>query len=353
VTHALRERLARVRCAVRAAACLADREHPLGGEARRILPAATGLSPENVELCLGECLEIAPTDAELAALCGVTPIARAAHVLLSANVFVGAHRAIAVALAASERVSVRASRREPHMPELLQRAGAPFELVSELRPSAGDHVFAYGADETLSKVRASLPAQVVFHAHGSGFGVAVVAPSAPSELSAAAAALARDVVPFDQRGCLSPRVAFVLGDAGTARRFAAALAERLAWFAEQVPRGLLSEEERAAERRYRDLAAYGGEVFAGRDYAVSVGEDAPHEPLLMPPVGRHVHVVSTEDFTPRIDGIRHSLTAVGVFGPSALHERVTSVAPRARVSALGKMQRPPLDGPVDRRQSTP
>ena len=351
MTHATRERLLRVRCAVKAAVCLADREHPLGVEARRILPAATSLSPENVELCLSECLEIAPTDAELTELCRVTPIAGAAHVLLSANVFVGAHRAIAVALASSERVSVRPSRREPHMTELLQRAGAPIEIVPELRPGAGDHVWAYGADETLRSVRAALPAQVAFHAHGSGFGVAIV--SASSDLDAAAAALARDVVPFDQRGCLSPRVAFVVGDAGSARDFAKALAESLAAFAERVPRGQLSGEERAAERRYRDLAAYSGELFAGPAYAVSVSEDQPGAPLLMPPVGRHVHVVGTGDFTRRIETIRPSVTAVGVVGPTALHEHIASVVPRARVSALGTMQRPPLDGPVDRRQLIP
>lgn len=352
MTDASRVRLARVRSAVRAAACLADRRHPLGVEARRVLPAATGLTPENVELCLSECLEVAPADAELAELFRVTPSAPAAHVLLSANVFVGAHRAIAIALAASERVSVRPSRREPRMAELLQRAGAPIEIVPELRPKLGDHVWAYGADETLQRVRASLPAGVVFHGHGSGFGMAVVSTSAPAELEAAAMALAQDVVPFDQRGCLSPRVAFVLGDAAAARDFAKALSQNLAEFADRVPRGELSEEERAAERRYRDLATYSGELLGGRDYAVSVGQDEPGQPLLVPPLGRNVHVVSTPEWMARLGAMSSSVTAVGVIGPETLRERISSVVPGARLSALGRMQRPPLDGPVDRRGRT-
>ena len=349
MTDVSRERLERVRRAVEAAACLADRRHPLGVEARRVLPAATRLSPENVELCLRECLETAPAPAELAELCRVTPVAPAAHVLLSANVFVGAHRAIAIALAASARVSVRPSRREPQMAEFLQRAGAPFEIVPELRPTAGDHVWAYGADETLQSVRASLPAGVVFHGHGSGFGVAVVSVVTPAELEAAALALAEDVVPFDQRGCLSPRIAFVLGDAAAGRHFARALSKSLAEFAERVPRGELSEEERAAERRYRDLAAYGGELFEAPDYAVSVQQDAPGQPSLVPPIGRNVHVVSTADWMARLAPISASVTAVGVAGPLGLRERVSRALPRARLSALGGMQRPPLDGPVDRR----
>jgi hypothetical protein len=148
-------------------------------------------------------------------------------------------------------------------------------------------------------------------------------------------------------------VAFVVGGAGAARDFARAAAECLAALAEEVARGQLSEEERAAERRYRDLATYSGELFAGRDYAVSVGDEKPGEPLLMPPVGRNLHVVSTADWTRHIETMRPSVTAVGVAGADALRELVASLVPRTRVSALGRMQRPPLDGPVDRRALIP
>lgn len=347
------QRLERVRRALQAAACLVDPRHPLGIRARALLPAATGLSPQNVELCLRECLEVAPSDAELRALCQSTPVVPAAHVLLSANVFVGAHRAIAIALAASERVSVRPSRREPQMTELLREAGAPIRIVEELRPAAGDHVWAYGSDETLRRVRAELPSAVTLHAHGSGFGVAVVGASSPAELEAAAAALAQDVVPFDQRGCLSPRVALVLGNLETARQFARALAAQLARLQEQVPRGELSADERAAERRYRDLATYGGELFTAAGYAVSLREETPGEPLLVPPVGRNVHVVSAADVGALLDAMRDAVTALGVSGAEALRHELAVAMPSARVSALGRMQRPPLDGPVDRRGLAP
>jgi len=248
-------------------------------------------------------------------------------------------------------VCVRSSRREPQMTRLLHEAGAPFEIVSELRPAAGDQVWAYGSDETLANVRATLPARVTLHAHGSGFGIAVVSASSTNEIEAAALALARDVVPFDQRGCLSPRVAFVLGELETARAFARAVSEHLASFAEQVPRGRLSGDESGAERRYRDLAAYSGELFAGREYAVSLRQDVPSEPLLVPPVGRNVHVVGGADATARLRGMRAAVTSVGVFGEPGLRGRIADLLPTARVSVLGAMQKPPLDGPVDRRAS--
>jgi hypothetical protein len=47
---------------------------------------------------------------------------------------------------------------------------------------------------------------------------------------------------------------------------------------------------------------------------------------------------------------REELATVGV--SMALESRVRAAFPRLRVSALGEMQRPPLDGPVDLRVLT-
>jgi hypothetical protein len=220
---------ARVERLLRAARALADPAHPLGRAARAELPVSTRLSPEGVALALTECLEIEPSEAELDALFRSVKPRKRALVLLPANVFVAAHRAIALALSSSETVLVRPSRREPRFVELLARAEPGlFQVVSELVAEPGDALWAYGGDETLSSVRARLPPNVALHAQGPGYGVAVVA---RQNIDAAAAhSLARDIVPFDQRGCLSPRVALVLGgcpsdrstrrSARTARAFA-------------------------------------------------------------------------------------------------------------------------------------
>src|SRR5829696_6144805 len=109
----------RVRRLVEAARALADPKSSLGKLARERLPEATGLSPEGVDFALQQSLEIDATPAEIATLCRDAPAAPRAHVLLSANVFVAALRAISLGLAASPRVSVRCSRREAVMAELL------------------------------------------------------------------------------------------------------------------------------------------------------------------------------------------------------------------------------------------
>src|SRR5690242_6220298 len=74
---------------------------------------STGLSAAGVELAFTRHLELDPTDEELRALVERAGDAPAVAVILSANVFIGALRAVALARAASEDVVVRPSRRDP------------------------------------------------------------------------------------------------------------------------------------------------------------------------------------------------------------------------------------------------
>jgi hypothetical protein len=71
--------------------------------------------------------------------------------------------------------------------------------------------------------------------------------------------------------------------------------------------------------------------------------------LLVPPVGRNVHVTCVTAPEPALRELGPAVTAVGTAGPPTLAERVLTVLPQARISPLGTMQRPPFDGPVDRR----
>jgi hypothetical protein len=270
-------------------------------------------------------------------------------------VCVAALRALAVAVATAEVVRVKPSRRDPVLAELLvealdadpgfSAAGGAIALVAEAAPRAGDELHVYGADATLVALRASTPPGVVVRGHGTGLGLAVV--GAAAELDAAAAALARDVVAFDQRGCLSPRVALVEGDAARAEAFAASLDRALAVRGASVPRGARPSPEVAM---YRAAIEAVGAVFAGRDHLV--GLDPAPRALTLPPAERVVHVVPAA----AIDAARlvaawaplvASLGADDLDAPLA--RAIAALAPGARRSALGRMQTPPLDGPVDRR----
>jgi Acyl-CoA reductase (LuxC) len=330
----------RVEALCRAAARLGDASDPLGRRARAVLPASTGLSPENVELALTEILETRPSAAEIRQLCASVEPAQRVHVVLAANVFVAAHRAIALGLAQSAAVSVRPSRREPEMARLLAEASdGLFAIVDAISPEPGDHVWAYGSDETLAEIASTLPPGVVFHGHGAGFGLALVAD--PTD---AARALALDVVPFDQRGCLSPRVVVFLGSNEERRAFARTLADELRAIEQRIPLGTLDPDEAAAVTRWRDTARFAGELVPAGSGFVSIDDG-----LTLPPVGRNVSVFLPNDLDEVLENARPHVAALGIAGPPELERRLASLLPGARRSALGRMQRPAFDGPVDLR----
>ncbi len=335
---------------LQSARSLADASSERGRVARERLTASSGLSAPSVDFAIARCLEIAPEEREIEALIRTTPTAQVAHVLLSANVFVAAHRAIAIGLAASDTVYVRPSRREPEMAELLL-AGAPssFRIVSELAPRAGDRVWAYGSDETLDEVAVTLPQGVALHAHGSGFGVAVIDGTVDdSSVSDLLPRLAEDIALFDQRGCLSPRVLLVGGGADAARDIARALSVELERIEERLPRGRLAVDELAEIARYRDTASFMGEVLpAGLGY-VSAGHDAT---WLLPPSGRNLHVMPASDVVRSLSAVRPMITSCAFAGEAALGAALRRALPGARSCEFGNMQRPPFDGPVDRRDS--
>lgn len=347
----LSERFGRLDALKRAAERIADPADPLGVEARGLLESSTGLSKAGVEYALRECLEHRAGRSVLSQLARRASPAQRAFVLLSANVFVATFRAIAVALAQSPRVFVRASRREPEMARLLHQAsGGAFELVDALSPRPGDHLWAYATDETLKKLRDELPAGVCLHAHGAGLGIAVIGHDAPRRgefVEAAADALARDVIAFDQRGCLSPRLTLVDGDQELAAAFADALARSLAHYEQEVPRGRLSEEETADLLRYRDTMLYAARPLpAGKGLVVL---DPMLDRLHVPPVGRVVHVTRVSSVEPHVRALASRITSVGMAGHDRLEGHLRTWLGDRRYVPLGKMQTPPLDGPVDLR----
>lgn len=336
----------RIQTLLRAARRVADPKDRLGVAARESWRQTTGLSPEAIELGIRCSLETQPSDPELQRLASSMPASKATWVLLSANVFVGAHRAIATALATSPRVYVRPSRRDPTLAESLHEAAPElFQLVTELQPAAGDHVHAYGSDETHSRLRAELPSDVVLHFHGSGLGAALIGRGA--DVCAAAEGLALDTVLFEQRGCLSPRLV-VVDAQHDAEAFALRVTAQLAQWAQRVPQAGLGDYERADITWHRALAPHVGKLFDALQGSVLLhSHDARGH--LIPPVGRNLVVVSSSEPETVLAELGAALTCVGCAADVQSTKRLNRRFPEVRICELGQMQRPPFDGPVDRR----
>jgi len=341
----------RVRALVAAAREVTEKDSQVGKRVRAHWLETTGLSPEGIELALENSLEVSPSEAEIEQLIASVPTSKRAWVLLSANVFVGAHRALALALAGSERVLVRVSRRDPvFVAALFEACPGLFEITSELAPAHGDVFWAYGKKDTLRTVQASLPAGVQFLGHGPGAGAALVelSDATPKEMQTQAQGLVLDTVLFEQRGCLSPRGVVVTGSTDEVNRFAECVVAELTSIGKRVPRGELSLDEQADLVRFCDTLTYVGKVFDTEPGIVALSQSTSLSALT--PVGRAIHIQHVEEPILPLARIGHVLTSVGFFGSETLRSQLLRALPKVRVTALGKMQRPPFDGPVDLRQ---
>lgn len=327
---------------------LLDAARSLVNSRAKLLPElvrTTGLSSQGVELALTHHLELDATDEELAALVKGAGEAEAVQVVLSANVFVAALRALAIARAASNDVRVSPSSREPTFARALVEAAAdPALTLSTSPPSALERgeIHVYGRDETIAAVRAGARSGVVVRGHGAGMGVACVLRS--DALEDAARLLAEDVTAFDQRGCLSPRVVLVEADEPRARSFAEYIHHALDAREALIPRGFLSDDERAEALRYADAMAFAGGLWRGAAHTVGLAST-----IVLPPTGRHLHVVAMASLTAMRDALAPIASKIVALGISDRSPASELGLPHARISPLGRMQRPRLDGPVDLR----
>ena len=339
---------------------IADASDPLGIEARERLLGTSGLSLEGIELALTRHLETNPSDTEIEALLasGARPsgeLAPRCHIVIAANVCTSALRALAVALAVSPSLLVRPSSRDPVLAEMLARelsrderfgeAGGSIAITPDVDASPGDELHIYGSDRTVETLRAAARPGVHIRGHGTGFGLAVIGEGIDAQ--AAARDLAQDVIPFDQRGCLSPRIALVEGGPDRAAAIFDAIHTELS--RTPIPRGPLDEATQAELAIYRASIEAVGEWREGSSHAV--GFDPSPRSLPLPPAARVVHIAPVTEglLDPLLLPWAQFIAAVGMAGSGFSIQSVSDLAPNARRSGLGQMQRPPLDGPVDKR----
>lgn len=107
---------------------------------------------------------------------------------------------------------------------LAQWPGGTPELDTALCQNS-DLILAYGSQSTIEALQALCPPGIDFHGYGPRVSFGLVLSGAP--LAAAARGFARDVLLYDQGGCLSPHTIFVEGDWPSVVQFAGRLADAL------------------------------------------------------------------------------------------------------------------------------
>lgn len=307
-----------------------------------LVRASTGCSEDAARWCVQGVLEKYTPDA-LKSLCDTRWEGRVVTVILAATVPLAPLRAVVLPLLqGAQRVRVKPSRRRPELAVMVVEALAAQGLAIEIGALGDtDALIAYGRDETLDALAASLTPGVAFEGHGHGFGAALL--SRWDEPTAHA--LARDIAAYDQHGCLSPQVVLCVDDA---RGLAVALHHALEALAAQWPRAPMGDDVGAAALQWLGVqAALGAEVLRAPSHAVTLWSRGV---MQASPGARHVAVVPVRD----LDEARallapqaRWLSNVGTDLARDLRWRPEGFT--GRVSALGAMQDPPLDGPEDPR----
>lgn len=231
------------------------------------------------------------------------------------------------------------------------------ESLEEALFNESEVVCVSGGDDTIAAVQLRLPAGVRLIAYGHKLSFIYIAKEPLAGFSAGKLIkrTAREVVAWDQQGCLSPHVVYVQkGPDIPPEIFAERLAKELAELAVEHPVENKSEAESAeiAKRRafYEVRAAHltDTRMWASEgstDWTVVYDEDPGFQPSCL---NRFIHVKAVNDLEDLVRGIEPfhgKISTVGLAVGEEAAERIATTLGRwgvTRLCPVGKMQEPPL-----------
>ena len=241
-------------------------------------------------------------------------------------------------------------------------------------------VVATGSDETLAAISARLDARHRFVGYGHRFSIAIIGreiATDESQLEAVARGLALDLARWDQSGCLSPVVAFLVDvPESVASRLAQRISDCLTEQSSSMPLGSLSPTQSAAisteraEARMRAASGRGVLVEAA-GHTIVLEADAQPRPA---PLGRFLRLMPVESpgaLIPALEPFSGHLSNVALAGFSGAENSdpgseensdTTNNMSRRTIEPLlawlvgagvsrftqpGRLQTPPVDWPHD------
>jgi hypothetical protein len=209
-------------------------------------------------------------------------------------------------------------------------------------------VLVYGGDAAVRAVRRQVPPDVELVVYGPRLGIAVFLPDAPAD---AGSLLARDVCAYEQRGCVSPRIAFVIDSDPLALsvRIQAGMKEEAA----RVAPPAVLEAEAVALRSARAECEFAGledgstRVFGPPDlsWTVLAHRDAGFESQALPRAVWVYGVPSLDSLAALLRPFEGRIQSIGYAGREGEADlaRLASGLGASRICALGEMAWPPPD----------
>jgi hypothetical protein len=354
---------------------------PIGREARRLLPEATGLSGPMVDWALRTTFDTVDREALLAVAreAGRSSRARGADpisllgLILAGNVFTASVRGIVVPLLLGVPVLAKASSRDTLFPRLMRQAlreadpslGAAMDLVvfpggrgrdcENALFSLAETIGVYGADETIAAVRHRIGRGTTLVAHGHGVSAAFCGARAleSDAIAETTERIALDIAAYDQRGCLSPQAVYVeRTEARSTTDFVSRLSQALSTVSKSLPRGALPNGIGAAQTQWRGLAEVEGTLVRGAAHALA---HAANGRIRWSPGYRNATVVEVEGLDRALEAMGEYAAHLKCIGADrwtlpSLRNRLSGDAPwTAYATEIGTMQTPALGAPADGR----
>ncbi len=249
--------------------------------------------------------------------------------------------------------------------EIAEWRGGSVGLEEALFAEA-DCLTATGSDETLASLRRTLPLKVRFIGYGHKVSFGYISHESLSGIAARKLAVqaVRDVVAWNQLGCLSPHAFYVeAGGATSPEQFAELLAKELHATEMKEPRGTLQTEAAAAiayRRSFYEVRAAASEktrMWRSDDSTAwtVVYENDPRFQISC--LNRFIYVKavsSVEEVLRSADAVHGKVSTVGMAASGAKAQELAQRFARwgvTRICPVGEMQNPPFTWRHDGRLS--
>jgi hypothetical protein len=220
-----------------------------------------------------------------------------------------------------------------------------------------DAIVVYGGADAVESVRRRATAGQRLIVHGPRFSMGIVGPEAATAAhdDGLARSIARAVALFDQQGCVSPHVVYVVGDYENALKLGRAVAGQLETMQAQLPRGRLYDSEAVALHEARAQAEFSGiagqrtELFSDvtGSFSVVVADDDGFVPSCL---NRFVYIKplsSVQRLIDLLNPVRSLLQSVAIAGFDARQSAELAVQlgrlGASRITTFESLPWPPLD----------
>lgn len=210
-----------------------------------------------------------------------------------------------------------------------------FSFYSKLKQA--DLVIAYGQDETIATLKEHIAQDAIFITHGHAESAAVILKEAANFDSLEK--LAYDMLSYDQRGCLSPRVTYIeqggdLSPSACAKIFSE---EILPEMAQKLPRGGVFPGESAEILHQRIVYGFRGQVYCGDDWTVCYNENYSWPVQTLP---RFMIITPFETLEKLIDSLKPVKTHLICIGYAGFEKNLKALMKDSttRFCPVGNMQ---------------